>query len=162
MTIAMGPLENSEDSFSTRLRDAYSSDLVLRQMFDEFSRRERNRRITNIEWVVNTFLVMRSEATRAFKVLEAIGCGAYREGRGKNPSRFEWTMGTIYVARVACGLSEAEEQTPAPAQLKPRGNLIVRRFELRADLELEFAVPQDMSRREAERIGSFLAAFVID
>lgn len=154
--------ESFDDSARRKLREACASSLALRLLLDEYSSRQRNRRVTKTEWVQNRFKgkITRSDVIGGLRILEDLGYGKYIEGRRGQPSRFEWSKSSLAVAQLATELDSAQ---PAAMDVvgedeDPDMDMIVRAFDLRDELRIEFELPKDLTPREAERIGLFIAS----
>lgn len=84
--------------------------------------------------------------------LEELGLGKLIVGRRQKKTRFQWAVSTVEIARVASDEAEASDAT----QLESGGQTINHQFQLRPNLRIEFALPADLSKSEAERLAEFM------
>ncbi len=156
---------NVSAQLSSSLSSLYAGNSAATVLFDEYANRQRNRRVTNTDWVHQ--LVKDRGATRAdviamFRGLEELDCGRYVEGRKGKKSRFEWTKSSLAVCQLATG----EKKAVSPADLKvvgtepeePDADLERHSFKLRSDLTIEIEVPSDFTVAEADRLARFIQA----
>lgn len=153
---------SANESLKKSLRQLYASNRAAQVLFDEFSNRRRNRRVTTTDWVVRRFSndrISRGDIIAMFRSLESLDCGKYLEGRKGHKSRFEWSKSSL----VVCQLGSGEVEKTELKELSQVGQeddqndteIEIHTFKLRPDFTLEIELPIDLSPREAERIGQF-------
>ena len=151
------------------LRSLYAENSAASSLFDEFSNRKRNRRVTKTDWVARRFAssgIRRADIISMFRRLEQLDCGKYVEGRRGNPSRFEWSKSSLAICRLASGETEnAEPQELSDVGVdegEPDTEIEVHTLRLRPDFMIELELPTDLTTREAERVGKFLLSLPRD
>ncbi len=107
----------------------------------------------------------RSEAIALAKRLAGHGCGRFITGRRKGKSRIEWSFYLSSLGNVARGnADEPEEIDPNPADGKDDNvsSDIMHVFKLRPDKDVNIALPEDFTKKEAERLAAFINSLPFD
>ena len=160
----MGLLQQYEP-ISEKLKRLYASDAAFKAVSDDFASREKNSWFSTVERVCQRTGLVRGEVVRCFKLLQELDStpagriGEFIVGRRGQQSRFEWSKSSLSVGRVAAGEPSDIEERPADDGEEVEsddGALVEHRYRLRADLEIKFELPPDLSQREAERLADFV------
>jgi len=163
------------------LRSLYAGDGPVKWLMDVFAARQRNANETKVD---RLFALLqkeeyedctRSTLVKALKKLEELGFCEYVIGRHGHPSRVRWKVGIVSLGEAAAGkrdtldlwdegemeddisLSEplvteiADEVSASPSN----GTMRVG-YPLRPDLNIQLALPKNLTRREAERLSDFI------
>jgi hypothetical protein len=147
---------------TTKLKQCYVKDRVVKLVCDEMASRDRNQNETKMERMLLLLSrscdeeVRKSELIGAFRLLEDAGCGQYVEGRRGWPSRFVWSVRSLDVADAARGQRSLEPTTDGGAE--EEADMIEHTFALRPDLTVSFELPDDLTKAEAARLAAFLGA----
>lgn len=162
-----------------RLRQSYQTNPELEAICNVLGKRKNNQNVTKTQSLLNILNRDRADHIKqlkliaAFRELEACECGEYIEGRHGHASRFVWNSayGSIMICRTAMGESiafdpstsldefdRASEETYEGEEGEddeyPRR--LNHSFNLRADYQLEFSLPSDLTITEAERLAAFI------
>jgi hypothetical protein len=149
------------------LQKLYNQDAEAKAILDYLASRERNRSETKLDrllWIlrVDGNQVHRGAAIRVFRALEDVGCGRFVAGRKGHPSRFEWTVGMVDVARVAAGETVKIEAAPIDENDEAADDLLEHHFLLRKDLDVPLRLPGNLTAREAARLAAFIQSLPFD
>lgn len=152
------------------LRQAYVTDAGVKSICDEMARRERNQTETKLARILgrlsnNGSEIRKNAAIAAFRKLESCGCGQYVEGRRGWPSRFVWSVGSLSACQIAQGANAIVEALPelnTDEEIAAEVDTITHSHRLRDDFSVELQLPSDLTQREAQRLGSFIASLPID
>ncbi len=154
---------------SERLRGLYMSDDCAKRFFDWAATFTNAKGHTKIEQLENLGME-RGEAVNLAKKLQVMGCGRFVIGRRQSPSRMEWrfSLRSLGVAaqgqadqlepingvEVGCISDGANSGTASPEYEE---TLITKHiFRLRPNLGVEILLPQNFSKKEAERLAAFI------
>jgi hypothetical protein len=155
------PASSTEEPVdTTKLKQCYVKDRVVKLVCDEMASRDRNQNETKMERMLLLLSrscdeeVRKSELISAFRLLEDAGCGQYVEGRRGWPSRFVWSVRSLDVADAARGQRSLEPTTDGGAE--EEADMIEHTFALRPDLAVSFELPDDLTKAEAARLAAFL------
>lgn len=119
------------------------------------------------------------------KQLDKLGFGTYVQGRKGHKTRIEWAEGTCLselglkaLPDIAEAIAELDLQDGATElgvqesdviNLTPQGDgwlnpidTLVHRYQLRPKVFVEFAVPQDLSQLEAQRLAAFVGSLSME
>ena len=113
--------------------------------------------------------VPRPDVIDILRKLADYGCGEFIVGRRKKPSRMRWAVDPRGLRAAAAGEAEeiglvavaAEEAAVDEPQEEEEtadddDDSITHSFRLRPDLIVDFALPADLTRSEAERLAKFI------
>jgi len=147
------------------LREEYASSISKKTILDDFARRTNNQRITKVEQIQNRLRgagVKRWEVIALFRKLQALGYGAFIEGRKGHPSRFEWLASLIDVGKASQGSEDSINPVPSDATID-NGSDEMRKytFPLRTDRDVIFELPANFTQKEAERFSAFLKTLAL-
>lgn len=151
------------------VKNLYRENRFAKVMLDNFSQRERSRKETTVEQMVQIILpeepkVTRKDVVELYKSLKELGCGDFVIGRRGGTSRFVWSVGMVSLGNVAIGLAseiEAVELVEASEDNDPR--MLSHNFKLRLNLDpITISLPDDLSLTEAERLANFIKTLPFD
>ncbi|CAM2065749.1 hypothetical protein SCOR_10220 [Sulfidibacter corallicola] len=148
------------------LKKLYKEDKIAQGFFDIIAQRKRGRKVTDVNQVIKMLKkedvkVNRQDASSLLRTLEKIGCGKYIPGRHSYRSRIEWDVSMISVGRAASGESEEVEEFDEDINDVESG-LLAHSFHLRSDLTVEFELPVDFTKSDADRLASFIRTLPFD
>ena len=154
------------------LKAAYAANDAVRAICDEMASRQRNQNETKLLRMLallenNGAAVRKPALIAGFRELHRVGCGEYVEGRRGWPSRFVWTVESINACRIAQGEQvEVAEIAPVDndgdAEPEEQLDTLDHYFNLRADFQIEVALPIDLSQSEANRLAAFIQSLPLD
>lgn len=141
-----------------------AQDPDYRTFLENFAARDRDRRVTTVDWMTNKFGVSRAIVVAFFKELAAIELGRFVSGRRGQQSRFEWLTRMTEVGMAAIGESEeiesiTEEVVDEFDEASDEGDesVITHSFVLRrGHEEIKVSLPADLTEKEAERLAAFI------
>lgn len=137
---------------------------VNRSFFELLSRRHRNAAITTVEQAMEWTKGERREVVDLFKQLDETSIGTFVIGRRGAQSRFEWAVRLTDVGYAYAG--EIEEIEPASQDdLQDETILdehVEHEYRLRPNLKVILSLPSNLTKREAERLSSFIATLPFD
>jgi hypothetical protein len=151
----------STSSLAKKLQSAYSKNKHLMIVMDHLAQRGKNPKngYTSVEGALQVLNEVDGTATPAdaravLEELAELGCGTFRVGRRGWPTRIDWSVDAISAGKAAKGDVSTVEASAAEGGL--RQGLTEVDFPLRDDLVLTFALPKDLTDKEAERLATFL------
>lgn len=173
--------DNSVKINMAAIRSAYKDkeNFAIKALLDDAYDRTRNWGETKVDRAVYTLNkrrrenklnggggppISRQSVVSGMQKLQELGCGRFVRGRRGQPSRFEWSVQMISVAKVARGdnipilhLSSAELETSeeSDAQLITMSSHV---FPLSEGRSLKFELPLDLTIKEAGRGAEFFKA----
>jgi hypothetical protein len=158
-----GKMNNTEE-----LQKLYTSNEAAKALGSLMASRQRNQNVTKLRRVefllkANGYEISRPDLIAVFRKLEELDCGQYVEGRRGWLSRFVWSVSSIDVFRAAMGEPtqiEALEHTEDDDDLEK--DTLEHSFNLRADLQIKFSLPTDLSATEAERLAAFIKTLPLE
>jgi hypothetical protein len=103
------------------------------------------------------------DAKELFAGLKKLELAKFVVGRRGSASRLQWCCTLSSIAAVATGEADAFEplgQNPLPQ--RPTIAFIKYVFQLRRDLKIEFALPQDLSQQDVTRLSAFLQTLPLE
>jgi hypothetical protein len=122
----------------------------------------RLRRESPVDLVVERTGAERRDVVRFLRELEALKAGRLVVGRRKQKTRFVWSdrfdvVATVKKALILQGKTTAEPDVDVERTAADTTSTLFRhRYRLRPSLEVELALPTDLTQREAERLADFL------
>lgn len=145
------------------LRHIYETNEAVRLICNHMSQRSKSQNETALHRIAHYLEkegadVKRSELIYAFRQLEESECGKYVEGRHGWKSRFVWSVKSKLVAGAAQGeetgadLISQEERDEETIE----DEMLEHTYILRPDLIVNFELPADISRNEAQRLSQFI------
>jgi hypothetical protein len=137
-----------------KLRENYKKDPLFRTLMDFFSTEPKDHRSITVDVLCDklaarSISIRRSEVIRALQSLSGHNRGWFTIGRRGWPSRFEFHVSSIALAKAASSRDDGEKTKKVAAML-------THRFRLRADLEISLELPTDLTDKEVTRISDFL------
>ena len=144
------------------LRRLYAEDEAARFLLDHFANRDRNQNTSTVRRVEQNLwrdgkMLSRGDIIRAFKALEAAGCGTFKTGRKGHESRFEWLISSKSAGQAATGeINEVDSEVPPPEAEEASDALTEHTYWLRPSLQIKLDLPGDLTTLEAERIARFV------
>jgi hypothetical protein len=159
-----------DDSLPTQLQHLYTQSPLAQAFFDYLVQRRYDSRITKVDRLLDNLPIQsrpvnRKEIILLMQRLAALGVGRFILGRRSQPSRFEWSVSLLAVARAATGDSTSIDLLPLPGatsqedsggQDEEDDDLLEHHFHLRPGLSVGLELPIDMSEHEAERLAAFI------
>lgn len=138
---------------------------VNRSFFELLSRRHRNAAVTTVEQAMEWTKGERREVVELFKQLDETAIGTFVIGRRGASSRFEWAVRLTDVGYAYAG--EIEEIEPASQndledEIVLNEQLVEHEYRLRPDLKVVLSLPSNLTKREAERLSSYIATLPYD
>src|ERR1041385_4649591 len=158
----------SADTKLQRLKELYETHFAARLILDHAAGRVRNQVATKIERIITILRnegrdIIRDEIIDAFRRLEELGAGQLVPGRRGQPSRFLWQTRMVNLGKRAGGVpDEIEDFSVVQRKRVSNRNLLVHNFHLRADIEINFKLPADLTEREVERLTAYLKKLPLD
>ena len=154
----------SEELNIEGLEKLYSSNKKARGFLDHCAKRTNNQTETKIDRILDLLgeegqELARGDIVEIFRKLEDLKCGTFVTGRKGWPSRFVWTVSIINAGRAASGEPTRVEESD-PEELSEA--MLTHSFHLRADRKVEFSLPDDLTKSEAERLAGFIKALPIE
>ncbi len=144
------------------LREFYDENEYAKAILDDFGSRTNNQRVTKVDQFLarlKSAELPRWAVVKVFRRLSELNYGRFIEGRHGHPSRFVWTSSSVDLGRAAAGTAGVQI-APVTAQdeenEEEETSLISHPFNLRPDLTVTFALPRDLTEKEAERMAGFL------
>lgn len=101
----------------------------------------------------------RREVIDAFKALDSLGCGRFRVGRRKWPTRFEFYVSPselLPIAQSAEFTQPADTSRSATASASTPPRMLGHTFRLRPQVSVTFELPEDIAPKEIVRLTEFL------
>jgi len=154
------------------IRKLYRSSAIARAAFEHFAAGKKNMTETSVNRLLAVLAAKGHNAgygeVRDFLMeLGNLNCGKYIQGRKGWPSRLKWSVGMVSLGQAATGkdssveeLNETEAvdetQDAAAAQGLNGDSDITVSYPLRPEREVEFALPKDLTTREAQRLADFI------
>lgn len=147
------------------LRRLYSTDEVAARFFDWAAGRQRDARETTIDHLTYLLRIGRREAMDLAKSLDKLGCGEFLVGRRGAKSRIKWQFSLRSMGDVAKGGAdqltkvtvEDQEDLESTEPHKVGGNGDIQHsYQLRSDCRLALSLPRDLTKKEAERLATFI------
>jgi hypothetical protein len=139
---------------------------VAQAFFDWAVNRQKDTVETRIDRLAYKANIDRRDAIDLSHQLEDIGCGKFIVGRRGGKSRIQWNFSLRSVAEAAKGQAmelqkvqskhtgveeEEDEETSAVAE-----HMIRHGYQLRPDIVVTIDLPEDFSKKEAERLAAFV------
>lgn len=101
---------------------------------------------------------------KVMKELDEMEVGRFLTGRKGQESRIEWAFDVRSLGKVASGGGSRLEEVPADAETDEEDaadahsadDTIPHVFQLRPDMKVEIALPEDLTDREADRLASWI------
>lgn len=168
----MPPLEENKVDIKA-LKRLYANSAVAKAAMDYFASRQYNSGSTKVDRLERTLAQAEYEFPRRdvigfLRQLEGLGCGTFVIGRRGQPSRFEWGVQMISVAKASKGEEQAikrldpvevpreedEEDVPAGTLRHP--------YRLRPELTISLDLPSDLTMKEAARLAEFIKTLPFD
>ncbi len=146
------------------LKELYGSNKSARAFLDHCAKRTNNQTETKVDRILAILQNEEQDLTRGdiidlFRKLTELKCGTFVTGRRGWPSRFVWSASMINAGRAATGeapqieAGEAEEVSEA---------MLTHSFHLRPETKVDFNLPADLTKNEAERLAGFIKTLPIE
>ena len=159
-----------------QLRALYAANQNVKAILDCFASRERNATVTKVDRLFSILdtsgaSVSRWNLVKALRELSDLGYGRFVVGRKGHPSRVEWNVEIVSLGKAGTGATDVIQVAKNDdAELEVEEDLVRTestscassvpmmkvRYPLRAELEVELALPKNLTRREAERLSDFI------
>jgi hypothetical protein len=159
-------MTNTSSISVSALRKLYTNSRAAKAAFDHFAQRKNSSAQTTVDRLQTALRqdghdAARSDIIDLFRELANAGCGHFVVGRKGHPSRFEWLVSLVDVGRSAAGEAVKVEAITESERGDAINNddgveLIEHRYRLRADLDLRFELPVNLTSAEASRIADFV------
>jgi hypothetical protein len=154
-----------------QIRALYHEDVSARAFFDWVAERQNDSAETSLDRMVQKLDLSRGDAVALAKQLEGAECCRFIVGRKGARSRLKWFYSLRSLGMAARGSADALEdvdpdiaaevvdQTAAAAD--ETSEQVVRdgvdhQYKLRLDTTVTFKLPGDLTKREAERLATFI------
>lgn len=152
---------------TTQLRALVAEDPCAYAFLELASQRERNQNSTNVERALTNLAnagydFARPQLINVLKTLHDLGYGEFKSGRRGWPSRFEWHFSITDVGRTAMGLQDEIDEASEFEDDDNAEDWLTHTFHLRPNLEIEIALPTNLSPSEASRFAQFIASLPFD
>lgn len=157
----------------SRLREIYEEDDIARRFCDWAALRGRDASETAVYRAAEMCHVAYGDMLKLFRVFDEIGLGTFKEGRKGYKTRIVWGYSLISVGKAGKGESQlseidvnelepVENSVPAEYEIETISDRMLHKFRLRPDVEIAIDLPPDLSRREAERLASWVQTLPFD
>jgi hypothetical protein len=103
--------------------------------------------------------IARGDIIEVFRKLADLNCGTFVTERKGWPSRFVWSVSMINAGRAAAGEPPQVEEAEAGEVSEA---MLTHSFHLRPETKVEFSLPIDLTKDEAERLAGFLKTLPIE
>jgi len=155
----------SDKGLASALRALVGENEAARRLFKRFAGRKNDAREMNVEraaWLASSDY---QTMLGVFKELDRLGAGVFVVGRHGYASRIQWNYSIRSLGEIAMGESNLPEDVPADAVAEDlaedgdeeTGNASIKHeFQLRQGFKVQFALPADLTEKEAERLGQFV------
>lgn len=155
--------DSPDQRISQQIQHLAATNGAAGSLFTLFAKRQKDSRETSVERAARKAGVDYSSMLQVFRELDEIGVGRFIPGRHGHASRISWHYSIQSLGKIALGKGrkldsvspDAETEEPEASSLAD-GAEVEHEFQLRSDLKIKFALPSDLSEREAERLGAFL------
>lgn len=161
----MPPVEDKKVDIK-KLKGLYAKNVIAKAAFDYFATRQNNATLTKVERLEIRLHQAGHEFSHKdvitfLKEIEKAGCGRFVIGRRGQPSRFEWDVQVISVAKAAKGeevaVARLEPGMPEPQEDDDVPAGVLRHpYRLRQDLTVNLELPGDLTSQEALRLAEFI------
>jgi hypothetical protein len=145
-----------------RLRRLYSQN-DNRPFFDWAALRQNDSRETSVDTMMRCGRLYREAAVGLLQELAQAGFGTFYIGRRGAKTRIAWNYSLRDIGAAARGaiqgVGEIDQNTvEEPTEDDENGvsTMIEHTFNLRPGIRISIALPEDLTRREAERLGAFI------
>lgn len=159
------------DSLIQQLRSLCTVSEATQAFFDLLSQRKNEARVTKVDRVLalcpaQARPIARREIIKLLQQLEELKMGRFIMGRRSQPSRFEWAVSSLEVARAATGASgtlnlDVLASPTVPDDECSMGDVLLHQFHLRPDFCLTVELPVDLTQHEADRLAAFVRTLPI-
>ena len=158
-----------------QIRALYRTDRTIKTLFDWAASRDRDAKETSVDRLVEKLQVAKPQAIKVCKQLHDVGCGRLMYGRRGAKTRMRWFYSLRSLGKAAKGdTSQLEEindelddddgsagpviEAKAGEDTAGKGpsERIEHRFALRPSISITISLPEDLTRKEAERFAAFI------
>lgn len=157
---------NNENKQIQELRELYETEENSQPFFRYLASRKKGRiRTCSVKAFHNSLIKQGSELTHSqvvklFKHLDALGFGQFFVGRHGKPSRLRWKADSVSVGlaatRKADNIIWLENQVGDEVETGEEMELLTHTFRLRRNLTVNFTLPSDLTKVEAQRLAGFI------
>lgn len=150
---------------TSKLQKLYNDNPAAKALLDELADRDRNQSETRTDRMVHLLReneVKRADLIQVFRELEKLDVGRYVEGRRGWPSRFVWSVKSANAGRLARGEATEVENVQTEDAETEEADMLEHTFKLRADLDVTFSLPIDLTYAEAERLAGFVKVLPLE
>lgn len=153
------------DAKASELKRLYKSNLVAKSLFDSLASRQNGATVTKARRAAQITGQDYRDMVRLLKELGEMGVGRFLAGRKGQETRIEWAFDVRSLGKVAAGGGSRLEEVPADAEIEEdegaaetaaADETIPHVFQLRPDMKVEIALPEDLTDREADRLASWI------
>lgn len=151
------------------LRGLNQKNSIAQAFFDWAIQRQRDAAETRVDRLAYKADIDRRDVIELAHHLEDIGCAKFIVGRRGGKSRIQWNFSLRSMAEAAKGQSAALQKVqPDEAALAEEEdedigdavaeNMIRHGYQLRPDILITIDLPEDLSKKEAERLAAFVSS----
>lgn len=148
------------------IKHLYESDDNVRSLLEELGGRVKDQAETTAARASKLTGAAYYEMVAAMKALEGAGAGTFIAGRKGNKTRIAWEYSTRSLAAAARGegnLAEMEsdaviEDDEQSEAIDAAEGDVIHEFLLRPGRKVRLSLPENLTDREAERLGTFIKA----
>jgi hypothetical protein len=153
-----------------QIRKLYEKSEAAKAFFEWAADRQKDAAETRIERLEYMADLGHREAIELARTLSEIGCGEFVVGRRGAKSRVKWNYSLRSMGEAAKGeiaelkhvSSEAEQDDDLEDEVEIEENAIRHTFQLRPDNTVTIDLPSDLSKKEAERLATFIQSLPFD
>ncbi len=148
------------------IRRLHSTNETAARFFEWAAGRQRDARETTVDHLTYLLRIGRREALELAKSLDKLGCGEFLVGRRGAKSRIKWQFSLRSMGDVAKGGADqltkvaVEDQedleSMEPHEVGGENGDIQHSYQLRSDRRLMLSLPRDLTKKEAERLATFI------
>jgi hypothetical protein len=167
-------VSNIQDDTLAQIRALYRNGLPIATFFDWAASRDRDAKETSVDRLIEKLQIAKPQAIKICKQLQDAGCGRLFYGRRGAKTRIRWFYSLRSLGKAAKGDSsqldeindefDEDDAAAAPVQAKLREAMagagpsegIEHRFALRPSINVTVSLPEDLTKREAERFAAFI------
>jgi hypothetical protein len=167
--------DNIKRELVSGLRNLYGNNEVAKRLFDNFSTRKKDMRVTPVARAAYLVEATQGEIVALFRELNELGAGEFKLGRRGSKTRIEWHYSQSSLGRIAQGAAsqpesidptDLDDDDTETAEIEgsdsSHGEWISHSFQLRADLRITLNLPTDITAKEAERLSGFILQVPFD
>lgn len=135
-------------------------DNSVRAIFESLLQRKYARTEVPVHRIETQAHISYEDTVKAFRALERVGAGVYKEGRRNHPARFKWSGNMLEIVREVLGrhIGPAELHPTETRKIRQRAPAVIEHhFYLRqGEAAIALELPADLSVMEADRLAAFI------